>query len=192
MSNLSTTHHFDVIIVGSGGAGLSLALSLPQHFNIAVLAKSNLTDASTFYAQGGVAAVLDETDSIEQHIDDTMIAGAHLCETEAVKQTVEGGKPSVDYLLKHGVQFTLDDQEQLHLTREGGHSQRRIIHAADATGRAISTTLVERAIEKDNITIFENYIAIDLITSQKLGLEEQNRALGLYALDEKTEKVHTF
>ena len=189
MSNLSTTHHFDVIIVGSGGAGLSLALSLPQHFNIAVLAKSNLTDASTFYAQGGVAAVLDETDSIEQHIDDTMIAGAHLCETEAVKQTVEGGKPSVDFLLKHGVQFTLDDQEQLHLTREGGHSQRRIIHAADATGRAISTTLVERAIEKDNITIFENYIAIDLITSQKLGLEEQNRALGLYALDEKTEKV---
>ena len=192
MSNLSTTHHFDVIIVGSGGAGLSLALSLPQHFNIAVLAKSNLTDASTFYAQGGVAAVLDETDSIEQHIDDTMIAGAHLCETEAVKQTVEGGKPSVDFLLKHGVQFTLDDQEQLHLTREGGHSQRRIIHAADATGHAISTTLVERAIEKDNITIFENYIAIDLITSQKLGLEEQNRALGLYALDEKTEKVHTF
>ncbi|AXF45908.1 L-aspartate oxidase [Acinetobacter johnsonii] len=192
MSNLNTTHHFDVIIVGSGGAGLSLALSLPQHFNIAVLAKSNLTDASTFYAQGGVAAVLDETDSIEQHIDDTMIAGAHLCETEAVKQTVEGGKPSVDFLLKHGVQFTLDDQEQLHLTREGGHSQRRIIHAADATGRAISTTLVERAIEKDNITIFENYIAIDLITSQKLGLEEQNRALGLYALDEKTEKVHTF
>lgn len=192
MSNLNTTHHFDVIIVGSGGAGLSLALSLPQHFNIAVLAKSNLTDASTFYAQGGVAAVLDETDSIEQHIDDTMIAGAHLCETEAVKQTVEGGKPSVDFLLKHGVQFTLDDQEQLHLTREGGHSQRRIIHAADATGRAISTTLVERAIEKDNITIFENYIAIDLITSHKLGLEEQNRALGLYALDEKTEKVHTF
>ena len=192
MSNLNTTHHFDVIIVGSGGAGLSLALSLPQHFNIAVLAKSNLTDASTFYAQGGVAAVLDETDSIEQHIDDPMIAGAHLCETEAVKQTVEGGKPSVDFLLKHGVQFTLDDQEQLHLTREGGHSQRRIIHAADATGRAISTTLVERAIEKDNITIFENYIAIDLITSQKLGLEEQNRALGLYALDEKTEKVHTF
>ncbi|WP_291374485.1 L-aspartate oxidase [Acinetobacter sp. UBA6720] len=193
MSNLSTTHHFDVIIVGSGGAGLSLALSLPQHFNIAVLAKSNLTDASTFYAQGGVAAVLDETDSIEQHIDDTMIAGAHLCEVDAVKQTVEGGKPSVDFLLKHGVQFTLDDQEQLHLTREGGHSQRRIIHAADATGRAISTTLVERAIEKDNITIFENYIAIDLITSQKLSLEEQNnRALGLYVLDEKTEKVHTF
>ncbi|ALD01406.1 L-aspartate oxidase [Acinetobacter sp. TTH0-4] len=193
MSNLNTTHHFDVIIVGSGGAGLSLALSLPDHFNIAVLAKSTLTDASTFYAQGGVAAVLDETDSIEQHIDDTMIAGAHLCEIEAVRQTVEGGKPSVDFLLEHGVQFTLDEQEQLHLTREGGHSQRRIIHAADATGRAISTTLVQRAQEKLNLTIFENYIAIDLITSQKLGLATTpNRNLGLYALDEKTETVHTF
>ena len=192
MSNLNTTHQFDVIIVGSGGAGLSLALSLPQHFKIAVLAKSTLTEASTFYAQGGVAAVLDETDSIEQHIDDTMIAGAHLCEMDAVKQTVEGGKPSVDFLLKHGVQFTLDEQEQLHLTREGGHSQRRIIHAADATGRAISTTLVQRAQEQQNITIFENYIAIDLITSQKLGLNEANRSLGLYALDESTQKVHTF
>lgn len=193
MSNLNLTHYFDVIIVGSGGAGLSLALSLPDHFNIAVLAKSTLTEASTFYAQGGVAAVLDETDSIEQHIDDTMIAGADLCEMQAVAQTVKGGKPTVDFLLKHGVQFTLDEQEQLHLTREGGHSQRRIIHAADATGRAISTTLVQRAEEKSNIHIFENYIAIDVITSQKLGLDEQhNRALGLYALDEKTEKVHTF
>lgn len=193
MSNLSSTHQFDVIIVGSGGAGLSLALSLPHHFNIAVLAKSTLTDASTYYAQGGVAAVLDETDSIQQHIDDTMIAGAHLCELDAVKQTVEGGKPSVDFLLNNGVQFTLDEQSQLHLTREGGHSQRRIIHAADATGRAISTTLVQRAQEKDNITIFENFIAIDLITSQKLGLDEaHNRALGLYALDEKTEQVHNF
>ena len=192
MSNLHTTHHFDVIIVGSGGAGLSLALSLPEHFNIAVLAKSTLTDASTFYAQGGVAAVLDEMDSLEQHIDDTMIAGAQLCEMNAVKQTVEGGKPSVDFLLKHGVQFTLDEQEQLHLTREGGHSQRRIIHAADATGRAISTTLVQRAQEKQNIHIFENYIAIDLICSKKLGHAGENRALGLYALDEHTEQVHTF
>ncbi|MEQ1369765.1 L-aspartate oxidase [Acinetobacter schindleri] len=192
MSNLHTTHHFDVIIVGSGGAGLSLALSLPEHFNIAVLAKSTLTDASTFYAQGGVAAVLDEMDSLEQHIDDTMIAGAQLCEMDAVKQTVEGGKPSVDFLLKHGVQFTLDEQEQLHLTREGGHSQRRIIHAADATGRAISTTLVQCAQEKQNIHIFENYIAIDLICSKKLGHAGENRALGLYALDENIKQVHTF
>ena len=193
MSNLSTTHHFDVVIVGSGGAGLSLALSLPDHFNIAVLAKSDLTDASTFYAQGGVAAVLDETDSIQQHIDDTMIAGAHLCEMQAVKHTVEGGKPSIDFLLNHGVKFTLDEDKQLHLTREGGHSQRRIIHAADATGRAISTTLIQRAQQKKNISIFENFIAIDLITTQKLTLtHEKNRVVGLYVLDEKSEKVHTF
>ena len=193
MSNLKSTHHFDVIIVGSGGAGLSLALSLPDDVHIAILAKSILTDASTFYAQGGVAAVLDETDSIEQHIDDTMIAGAHLCELDAVTQTVAGGKPSVDFLLKHGVQFTLDEQAQLHLTREGGHSQRRIIHAADATGRAISTTLIQRAQEKTNIQIFENHIAIDVITSQKIDLDEiKNRALGLYVLDESTGKVHTF
>ncbi|MPW41066.1 L-aspartate oxidase [Acinetobacter sp. Ac_877] len=192
MPNLDTLHQFDVIIVGSGGAGLTLALSLPQHFKIAVLAKSSLTDASTYYAQGGVAAVLDQTDSIEQHINDTMIAGSFLCEKEAVQQTVEGGQASVDFLLKQGVQFTLDDQEQLHLTREGGHSQRRIIHAADATGKAISTTLVERTKEKQNIQIFENFVAIDLITSQKLGSNEANKALGLYALDENTDLVHTF
>ncbi|EZQ10107.1 L-aspartate oxidase [Acinetobacter sp. Ver3] len=193
MPKNTSAHQFDVIIVGSGGAGLSLALSLPDHFNIAVLAKSHLKDASTYYAQGGVAAVLDEADSIQQHIDDTLIAGAYLCEKQAVQHTVEGGKPSVDFLLKQGVKFTLDDEDNLHLTREGGHSQRRIIHSADATGKAISTTLVERAQEKNNIHIFENYIAIDLITAHKLGhLNQENRALGLYALDEQTEQVHTF
>lgn len=193
MSNLNSTHQFDVIIVGSGGAGLSLALSLPSHFNIAILAKSSLTEASTFYAQGGVAAVLDKTDSIQQHIDDTMVAGAHLCELDAVKQTVEGGRPSVDFLLKQGVEFTLDEDAQLHLTREGGHSQRRIIHAADATGKAISTTLVQRAQEAPNLKIFENFVAIDVISLHKLGHTDQpNRAVGLYALEEATDRIHTF
>ncbi len=193
MSDSNQSLQFDVIIVGSGGAGLSLALSLPEHYRIAILAKSVLTDASTYYAQGGVAAVLDQSDSIQQHIDDTLIAGAHLCEKQAVEHTVEGGKPSVDFLLKHGVQFTLDEHEQLHLTCEGGHSQRRIIHSADATGKAISTTLVQRIQEKQNIQIFENYVAIDLITQHKLGYTDQeNRALGLYALDEQSEQVITF
>lgn len=195
MSNLHTTHYFDVIIVGSGGAGLSLALSLPEHFNIAVLAKSHLTDASTFYAQGGVAAVLNPSDSIQQHIDDTMIAGVQLCELDAVKHTVNGGRPSVDFLLQQGVDFTRDQDQQLHLTREGGHSQRRIIHAADATGKAISSTLVQRAQEKSNIRIFENYIAIDVITQHKVNqqqTDQPNRALGVYALNDNNGQVHTF
>lgn len=193
MPNKLTAQQFDVIIVGSGGAGLSLALSLPEHFKIAVLAKSTLNDASTYFAQGGVAAVLDKTDSIQQHIDDTLIAGAHLCENQAVQYTVEGGRSSVDFLLKHGVQFTLDEDAQLHLTREGGHSQRRIIHAADATGKAISTTLIQRIQERSNIQIFEHYIAIDLITTHKLGQTNQdNQVLGLYALDERNENVYTF
>ncbi|MFC3903162.1 L-aspartate oxidase [Acinetobacter marinus] len=187
------SQQFDVVIIGSGGAGLTLALSLPEHYQIAVLAKSHLQDASTYFAQGGVAAVLDQEDSIEQHIDDTMIAGGHLCHLDAVKFTVEGGQDAVDFLLKQGVQFTLDEQENLHLTREGGHSQRRIIHAADATGKAISTTLVERAQEKENIHLFENVVAIDVITTQKAQIEHsENRAIGVYALDETTGEVKTF
>ena len=187
------SQQFDVVIIGSGGAGLTLALSLPAHYKIAVLAKSHLNDASTYYAQGGVAAVLDQTDSIEQHIDDTMIAGGHLCHLDAVKFTVEGGQDAVTFLLKQGVQFTLDEHENLHLTREGGHSQRRIIHAADATGKAISTTLVERAQEKENIHLFENMVAIDVITTQKAQIEHsENRAIGVYALDETTGEVKTF
>ncbi|AOA57693.1 L-aspartate oxidase [Acinetobacter larvae] len=193
MSNFHNTHHFDVIIVGSGGAGLSVALSLPEHYKIAILAKSHLTDASTYFAQGGVAAVLDAQDSLQQHIDDTHIAGVNLCEQQAVQQTVQGGQTAVDFLLQQGVQFTLDQDQQLHLTREGGHSQRRIIHAADATGKAISTTLVQRAREKSNIQIFENYIAIDLIDAAKFSDQSTaHRIVGLYALDEKSDQVHTF
>lgn len=194
------SQHFDVIIVGSGGAGLTLALSLPDDYQIAILAKSELKEASTFYAQGGVAAVLDQEDSIEQHIEDTMIAGGHLCHLDAVQITVEGGQQAVEFLLKQGVQFTLDESDNLHLTREGGHSQRRIIHAADATGAAISSTLIQRVREKANIVLFENTIAIDVITTHKLSLDDKqstqtnliNRAVGLYVLDEKTGTVSTF
>ncbi len=182
---------FDVLIVGTGAAGLSLALSLPSHVRIGVLAKAQLTEASTYYAQGGVAAVLDKTDSIENHVDDTLIAGAGICHADAVRFTVEHGHDAVKFLLDQGVRFTLDEAEQLHLTREGGHSHRRIIHAADATGMAISTTLVQRAKERSNITILEGRIAIDVITLAKLGISGPNRAVGLYALNQQTDQVET-
>lgn len=183
---------FDVLIVGSGAAGLTLALSLPNHLRVAVLAKAVLTEASTYYAQGGVAAVLDETDSTDNHIEDTLIAGAGLCHRDAVAFTVEHGREAVDFLLKQGVRFTLDEEEQLHLTREGGHSHRRIIHAADATGMAISTTLVKRVKECRNVTLLENRVAIDVITTQRLGLSGDNRVVGLYVLNSDTDAVETY
>lgn len=190
--NNNTDHKFDVIIVGSGAAGLTLALSLPSHLQVAVMAKADLTEASTYYAQGGVAAVLDETDSTDNHIEDTLIAGAGLCHRDAVAFTVEGGRAAVDFLLKQGVRFTLDAEEQLHLTREGGHSHRRIIHAADATGIAISTTLIKQVKKRASITILANFAAIDIITSEKLGLADVNHVVGIYALDMTENKVHTF
>lgn len=184
---------FDVLIVGSGAAGLTLALSLPDHLRIGVLAKAQLTEASTFYAQGGVAAVLDEADSTDNHIADTLIAGAGLCHRDAVAFTVEHGREAVGFLLDQGVRFTLDEAEQLHLTREGGHSHRRIIHAADATGMAISTTLVQRVKALPHIVLLENRIAIDVITRRKLGLppDQPDAVLGLYALDETSGQVQT-
>ena len=191
-SNHPINHQYDVVIVGSGAAGLTLALSLPTYLKVVVLAKSVLTEASTYYAQGGVAAVMDETDSVEQHIDDTLIAGADLCHRDAVAFTVEHGRDAVNFLLEQGVRFTLDEAEQLHLTREGGHSQRRIIHAADATGVAISTTLVKRVRECEHITLFENYAAIDVITSDRLGLEGTKRTVGLYVLNINSGEVETF
>lgn len=142
-SDTSQTKEYDVVIIGSGGAGLSLALSLPESLSIALLAKDKLTEASTFYAQGGVAAVLDQADSAEQHIEDTLIAGAGLCQIDAVKHCVENGKASVDFLLNHDVAFTREENGDLHLTREGGHSQRRIIHHHDAN-RAIYFNNINR------------------------------------------------
>lgn len=185
---------FDVVIVGSGGAGLTLALSLPDNLSIAVLAKDELTEASTYYAQGGVAAVLSESDSIEDHIEDTLVAGAGLCHKDAVAFTVNHGGDAVKFLLSQGVKFTLDDDEALHLTREGGHSHRRIIHAADATGVAISTTLVRRVKQCKHVQLFDYTAAIDVLTTYKLGLSDQknNRAVGVHALDLKTNQVKTF
>ena len=144
---MTSSFEHDVLIIGSGAAGLTLALQLSSSLRIAVLSKAELTEASTYYAQGGVAAVLDATDSTDSHVQDTLIAGAGLCHEDSVKFTVENGPEAIRWLIEQGVGFTLDETEHLHLTREGGHSHRRIIHADDATGRAISTTLVERVRE---------------------------------------------
>lgn len=185
-------YSYDVLIIGSGAAGLTLALKLDPSLRIAVLSKGVLTEASTYYAQGGVAAVMDEDDSTAAHIDDTLIAGAGLCHEDAVKFTVEHGPEAAQWLIEQGVRFTLDKNAQPHLTREGGHSHRRIIHVDDATGRAISTTLVQRVKQCSNVVLLENRVAVDLITSQKLQLAGENRVLGAYVLNTKSDEVEVF
>jgi len=188
---------YDVLIIGSGAAGLTLALSLPDSMKVAVLSKEELTEGSTFYAQGGISAVIDKKDSFESHIEDTLDSGAGLCNEEIVRHVVEKGPDAIDWLIKAGVPFTREDTQTegtagLHLTREGGHSNRRVAHAADASGRAIETTLITEVKKKNNIELFEHHIAVDLITSRKLDQQRENRCLGAYVLDNKTEKVSTF
>jgi L-aspartate oxidase len=176
--------NFDVAIVGSGLAGLSVALNLAQTRRVAVIAKRSLTEGASDWAQGGIAAVLDSADSVENHVDDTLIAGGGLCDEAATRFIVEHGREAIQWLIDQGVPFTKDDAAELgfHLTREGGHSHRRIIHAADATGHAVVATLSERVRQHPNITLLEDHYAIDLITSDRLGLPGR-RCHGLYALD---------
>ena len=192
---MSCFHHHDVLILGSGAAGLSLALRLPREASIAVVAKRELHEGSTYYAQGGISAVLDVHDSVEAHIQDTLKAGAGLCEAERVRLVVENGPPSIRWLLDQGVEFTRDDQSSdaggYHLTREGGHSHRRVIHAADATGRAVEETLEAQVRARGNIERFERHIAVDLITGRKLG-KAPDRCLGAYILDLASGEVRTF
>ncbi|MGV6809660.1 MAG: L-aspartate oxidase [bacterium] len=182
---------FDVLIIGSGAAGLSLALSLPKQAQIAILSKNLVTEGSTFYAQGGISAVLDDQDSIESHVQDTLNAGAGLCREAIVRFTVEQGPEAIQWLLDAGVPFTFEDDDHLHLTREGGHSHRRVAHAADASGKAIENTLVQQIRQRKNIKLFEHHIAIDFITSRKLR-KPSNRCLGAYVLDRKTRNIDIF
>lgn len=179
---------FDVLIIGSGAAGLTLALSLPEHLQVAVISKDSLDAGSTRWAQGGVAAVLDADDSVDAHVADTLTAGAGLCHESAVRFTVENSTEAIRWLIDLGVPFTKDAEDHFHLTREGGHSARRIIHAADATGHAISDTLLQRARERQNLTLLKDYIAVDLITREKLGLDDQ-ACIGGYFLNKQTGDV---
>jgi L-aspartate oxidase len=186
---------FDVLIIGSGAAGLSLALRLPASTRIAILAKSRLEEGSTLYAQGGISAVMDPSDSFESHIADTLDAGAGLNKPETVRFTIENAPEAIQWLVDLGVPFTRHHDssyhDSFHLTREGGHSTRRVMHAADATGRAMETTLLAETRKRDNISLFEHHIAIDLITGAKLGLMD-NRCLGAYVLDRKAQQVVVF
>lgn len=195
---MTIEHKSDVLIVGSGAAGLTCALHLADHFNIHLLCKGKLSEAATFYAQGGIAAVLDQQDSVESHVEDTLIAGAGLCNKQTVQHTVENSKQAIEWLINRGVNFSLEDSAEdsssdYHLTREGGHSHRRIIHAADATGKAVQNTLSDAVSNHPNIKLFENYNAIDLVTTHTLGIiGETNQCRGAYALNRTTGKVESF
>lgn len=185
---------YDVLVIGSGGAGLSLALRLAgQGVGIAVLSKFALTMGSTYYAQGGISAVFDAKDSLESHIEDTLIAGGGLCNPEIVRLTVTHGKSSIDWLQRQGVAFTEEINESgqkiLHLNREGGHSHRRIVHTADATGKAVSLSLIERAREHSNIELFEHHNVIELITAAVDG--GGKKIIGAYVLDSQNQHVKT-
>jgi L-aspartate oxidase len=185
----------DVLIIGSGAAGLSLALRLADHCHVTVLSKGPLNEGSTFYAQGGIAAVFDETDSIASHVDDTLVAGAGLCDKEAVEFIASNARHCVQWLIDQGVLFDTEtnasSEERYHLTREGGHSHRRILHAADATGKEVETTLVGKARAHANICVKERYNAVDLITSSKLGLPGTQRVVGAYVWNRDKEHVET-
>ncbi len=195
---MSQHYQHDVLVIGSGAAGLTLALTLPEHLRIAVLSKGNLSNGSTYWAQGGVAAVLDDTDTVESHVADTLNAGGGLCREDAVRFTVEHSREAIQWLIDQGVPFTRDDEHaredggfEFHLTREGGHSHRRIIHAADATGAAIFNTLLEQTKQRDNIELLEQRVAVDLITESKLGLDGQ-RFLGAYVINLESGEVDTY
>ena len=180
---------FDVLIIGSGLAGQSAALRLADHCSVVLISKRHLEDSASGWAQGGIAAVLDNQDSIEAHIHDTLVAGAWLNDLAATRFVVENGRRAIEWLIEQGVPFT-KDASGYHLTREGGHSARRVIHVADATGAAVQETLTQKVRKHPNITILENHIAIDLITGEKLGTGE-NRCFGAYVLNSLTGEVIT-
>lgn len=182
----------DVLIIGSGAAGLSLALQQAKTSRVIVLSKGPLQEGSTYYAQGGIAAVFDEDDSIESHVEDTLTAGAGLCERHVVEYTAAHAKESMNWLIQLGVDFdqetAADGTAKYHLTREGGHSHRRILHAADATGKAVQSTLVRQALTHPNIQVLEHFNAIDLIVH---GEGPQRRCCGAYIWDNTKRHVHT-
>ncbi|CUA97310.1 L-aspartate oxidase [Thiomonas bhubaneswarensis] len=182
----------DVLILGAGLAGLTTALHLAEHRQVTVLAKRTLDVSSSQWAQGGIAAVLAECDSFDEHVHDTLVAGAMLNDLPATRFVIEHGPDAIAWLREQGVPFDTEGAG-LHLTREGGHSQRRIAHVVDATGAAIQTTLLARARAHPNITLLENHVAVDLITQRHVdGRQADRRCWGAYALDTASGRVETF
>ena len=189
---------FDVLIIGSGLAGLTMALQVADHKRVCLVSKRELSDSASSWAQGGIAAVLNSDDTIEEHIQDTLIAGAGLCDVEVTRMVATQGFAAIEWLINQGVEFTREaDNRQFHLTREGGHSHRRVVHVADATGHAVQKTLAQKIREHANITLLENHIAIDLITTKKLfkknkiNTSQKDSCKGAYILDNSTGKVIT-
>jgi L-aspartate oxidase len=189
---------FDYLVLGSGIAGLSFALKVAPHGRVAIITKKNKAESNTNYAQGGIAAVTSKEDSFEMHVRDTLEAGAGLCREDVVRTIVEEGPARIQELIELGMKFSEREdprnhgRHELDLGREGGHSKRRILHAKDVTGREIERALLAAIAAQPNIEIFENHVAIDLITSQKLGYVGDNRCLGVYVLGKTTGKVTTF
>ncbi|MEQ4451062.1 L-aspartate oxidase [Kosakonia sp. YIM B13605] len=185
----------DVLVIGSGAAGLSVALRLADKHKVIVLSKGPISEGSTFYAQGGIAAVFDETDSIESHVEDTLIAGAGIVERHAAEFVASNARQCVQWLIDQGVLFDTEvaanGEASYHLTREGGHSHRRILHSADATGKEVENTLVTQAINHPNIRVLERCNAVDLIISDKIGLAGTRRVVGAWVWNRNKEQVET-
>jgi L-aspartate oxidase len=189
---------FDYLVLGSGIAGLSFALKVAARGRVAIITKKNRAESNTNYAQGGIAAVTSKEDSFEMHVRDTLAAGAGLCHEKVVRTIVEEGPARVAELIELGMKFSERDApgedggKQLDLGKEGGHSERRILHAKDVTGREIERALLTAVAREPKIEIFENHLAIDLITARKLGSGGVNRCLGVYVLNKRTGQVETF
>ncbi|MCB0358386.1 MAG: FAD-dependent oxidoreductase, partial [Bdellovibrionales bacterium] len=183
----------DFLVIGSGVAGLMFALEVAEHGRVAVLCKDEPSEGSTRYAQGGIATVISPLDSFESHVQDTMDAGAGLCDEEVVRMVVSQGPERIERLVSLGAAFDKNkDAEDYELGQEGGHSARRILHARDATGAEIHRAVFERAERHPNITLYPHHVAIDLITQPVPGNESSTEVLGVYALDRRQSEVVTF